>query len=264
MKRYLKVYWKIIQINIALLFAYRANLYNSILITLGWGIVSVGGVFILTSRATHVYSWSRTDLYLLTGIYSIVVGLFHMLFSTSMERFARTISLGNLDSYLLTPIDSQLYLSTKMFRPVSSLRLMIGIVFTGFILHQLHITLTFFSIGIGMLFIMLGIVFLYSLWFSILTLLIWNPNLANLIDFLYIINNLGRYPPEMLTVTRNIILYLFIPLALVAAVPAKFLLGKITLSEITIASVSTIGLFFFTRLFWKFALKSYSSASGSV
>lgn len=264
MKRYFKIYWKLIRINLSLLFAYRANLYNSILITLGWGAVSIGGVFILTSRVTHIYSWSKGDLYLLTGIYSIIVGIFHMLFSTSMERFGRTISLGELDSYLLTPLDAQLYLSTKMFRPISFIRVVVGIIFTSIILQQLHITLTLFSFFVGVMSIVFGILFLYSLWFCVMTLLIWNPNLTNLIDFLYIVNNLGRYPPEMLTVTKNIVLYLFVPLALVAAVPAKFLLGKVSPVEIGIAVGGTVGFFIATRFFWQFALKSYSSASGNV
>src|SRR5579885_894485 len=112
MKRFFKIYLQIIKINFSLLFTYRSNFYNSFFITVGWGSVSVITIFLITSRVTHIYGWSREELYMLTGLFAIIVGIFHTLFSASMERFGRTISLGELDSYLLVPIDTQLYLST--------------------------------------------------------------------------------------------------------------------------------------------------------
>lgn len=261
MKRHLKIYWLIIKINIALLFAYRANFYNSVLIAVGWGAVSVGSIFLITAKVSHIYSWSKEDLYLLAGLYSIGVGVFHMFFSSSLERFGRTISMGELDSYLLTPVDTQLYLSTKIFRPVSILRVIIGVVFTQIIIAQLHIVMSPMVFIASFLLLFIGILFMYSMWFLVVTLMVWNPNLTNLIDFLYIANNFGRYPTSIVTYTKNIFLYFALPLMLVTTVPAKLMLGTVSILEVSILVVSAFGLFLFSRYFWKFALRHYSSAS---
>lgn len=261
MKRYLKIYWIIIKVNLALLFAHRANFYNSVIIAAGWGIISVGSIFLITAKTSHIYNWSREDLYLLAGFYSIIVGVFHTFFSSSLERFGRTISLGELDSYLLMPLDAQLYLSTKMFRPVSSLRILIGVIFTFIIINSLHVHINIFFFLLFPLFLILGILLLYSLWFFVVTLMIWNPNLTNLIDFLYIANNFGRYPSAIVTYTRNVVLYFALPLMLITTVPAELVLGKINIWELIILIISALSLFVASRYFWKFALRHYASAS---
>lgn len=261
MKRYLSIYWALIKINFSLLFTYRANLYNSILISLGWGIVSLSSIFLLTSQITHVYGWTREELYLLTGFYSIIVGISHMLFSSGFERFARTISLGKLDTYLLSPIDTQLYFSLKEFRPVSLLRVLLGIIFTSYIIGILHISFSVYMIVSSSILIFSGVLLLYSLWFLVVTFMIWNPNLSNLIDFLYNFNNLGRYPPSLIIYTKNIVLFLLIPFTLIGSVPARFILGKATLLELSGLVGCSVGLFILSRYFWKFALRFYTSAS---
>lgn len=261
MKRYLRIYWMIIKINLASIFAYRANFYNSILITGGWGIISITSVLLLTSKTSSVYGWTRQELYLLTGLYSIMIGVFHTLFSASLERFARIISLGGLDSYLLSPVDAQLYLSTKNFRPISSLRIIIGSLFTFYVLQTFHVTFTLFSFFVFISLILMGVLLLYSFWFFVITLTIWNPNLTNLVDFLYNFSNLGRYPPALLIYSKNIILFILIPITLIASVPAHFILGKVTFLEL-VGLVGFAFLFFVSsRLFWQFALKHYTSAS---
>lgn len=261
MKRYLIIYWRLIQINFTLLFTYRANFYNSLIITVGWGIVSISSIFLITSRVSHVYSWSRQELYLLAGMYSIIIGIFHTFFSSSLERFGQTISLGELDSFLLTPIDTQAYLSTKFFRPVSFLRILIGFIFTIFVSLHLPGGINPFMIFTSAIFILLGVVVLYSIWFLVVVSMIWNPNLSNLIDLLFISSNLGRYPPELITSSRNIFLYLFLPLVLIAAVPSRFIIGRVSIAEALGLFIFSICLFALSRMFWKFALKSYASVN---
>ncbi|HEX7041805.1 MAG TPA: ABC-2 family transporter protein [Patescibacteria group bacterium] len=259
--KYLRIYWAIIKINTTLLFTYRANFYNAVIITTGWGIISIVSIFLLTAKTKSVYGWSRDELYLLTGLYSIVIGLFHMFFSSSLERFARTISLGNLDSYLLSPIDVQLFLSTKFFRPVSSLRLIIAIAFTMYIMHSMNIELSILNLTTFCLYILLGVILLYSIWFLTITLTIWNPNLSNLVEFLYNFSNLARYPPALLLYTKNLIVFLFIPLTLITSVPARLITGKVEPIETIGLVVFSFGLFILSRLFWKYALRHYTSAS---
>jgi len=261
MKRYFKIFLTIIKVNIALQFAYRANFYNSLLISGGWGIISIVSIFILTSRTATVYGWTRQELYLLTGIYSIVVGISHMLFSSSFERFARTISLGQLDTYLLQPLDAQFYLSIRTFRPVTIIRIIIGMIFTLFILSSMHVVVNLFLCMFFIVLIFFGVLLLYSLWFLVLTLTIWNPNLSNLVDFLYNFNNLGRYPPALILYTKNVVVFLLLPLTLIASVPARVILGKATWQEIGGLIFVSFGLFFLSRYFWKFALQQYTSAS---
>lgn len=261
MKRYLKILGKFIAINLATMFAYRANLYNSLIITTGWGIVSIASITFLTSRTSHVYGWNRQELFLLTGVYSIATGIFHMFFSSSFERFSRVISTGELDGYLVKPIDVQFFLSTRNFRPITFIRVIIGVVFTWYILQGMHAIVSLEQLLFFSFFIFCSVFLMYGIWFLVIVLTVWYPTLTNLVDFLYQINNLGRYPPALLIYTKNAVVFLLIPLTLVASVPSRFILGKVTLFELLGLFLATGGFLIISRLFWLYALRHYSSAS---
>lgn len=262
MKRYLNIYLLLIKINFSKLFIYRAHVINSLISTFGWGMLSVIGIIFLTNRTTTVYGWTRQDLYLLAGVYTVIIGINHMLFSENFRRFSEIINKGELDGILLRPLDSQFQLSCWNINYTSFLRTIIGIVFTGIVVVSAHIQIGFFSILTLLLFTLVGSILLYSIWYILLTLIIWFTNLTNLIDFLFTFNNLARYPKEVITQSGNILLYFLFPLTLVATVPVRQFVSKASLFESLLLIFFGFGLFGVSRVFWKFALRYYGSASG--
>jgi len=262
MKRYLRIYGLLLKLNLSSLLAYRANLINSAIATLGWGVVSIITMYLLTFRTSSVYGWKPYELILASGIYSILIGIFHMFFSRNFETFSRTIHLGQLDSILLKPLDTQFTMSMWTFRFTNIFRVLFGIIFVSIMMNISHLSLSFFQ---WILFIILfgsSLMLLYAIWFSISTLTIWFTNLSNVIDFLYTISNLGRYPPEMIEHTKNLFLYIFLPLSLLATVPTKLILHKLNILEGLLLFVCSTILFYLSRKFWQFALRFYTSASG--
>ena len=106
-----------------------------------------------------------------------------------------------------------------------------------------------------------GVVMMYSIWFIFLTVLIWYPNLGNMVELLYTINGFARYPIEMLKNTRLVALLIFVPMALIVSTPAKALLEKNAWGDIALLCGISALLFVLSRVGWKYALKSYTSAS---
>lgn len=262
MKRYLRIYGLLLKLNLSSLLAYRANLINSAIATVGWGIVSIIIMYLLTFRTSSVYGWKPYELILASGMYSILIGVFHMFFSRNFEQFSRTIHLGQLDSILLKPLDTQFTTSMWIFRFTNGFRVLFGVIFVGFMIHAYHLSLSFMQVLLFVILFASSLMLLYAIWFTVSTLTVWFTNLSNVIDFLYTVSNLGRYPPEMLEHTNNVFLYIFLPLSLVATVPTKVLLQKVSISEgLLLFGCATI-LFYFSRKFWQFALRFYTSASG--
>lgn len=261
MKKYTSLYFTLLKLNFITLLAYRANFINSAVSSIGWGIISIVSMYILTAKTSSVYGWSRNELLLLTGVYSVSIGIFHTIFSRNFDRFSKVIHLGDLDGILLKPIDSQFLLSFTLFNYMSITRLLIGIIFTIYMLVVIHIGITLLSLVGFLIFILLGVLLLYSVWFGLMTLVLWATNLDNFKEFLYQLNNLGRYPSELLYHTGNTFLFLFIPITYIATIPVKSILLKPNIIDITIFIIASITLFFFSRIFWKFALRYYTSAN---
>ena len=93
------------------------------------------------------------------------------------------------------------------------------------------------------------------------TFLIWFPRLTNIIDFLFTINGMARYPSEMMKKLSPGILLFVLPFTLSVATPVKVLVRGSFDADILYLIIISIGMFVISRLFWLYALQHYTSAS---
>lgn len=263
MIRYYKIYKKLLELNFLTLLAYRSNFINSMISSLGWGAFSFFSMYLLTLKVNSIYGWSRYELLLLAAVYNIVIGTFHIFFSRNFERFSTVIHYGLLDGILLKPVDSQFLLSFWLFNYTGVFRVLLGIGFTFYILQSLiKIQFTFVALVWFLILMIVGIVTLYSVWFIISTIIIWHTRLSNLVALLYQLNNLTRYPHEFFKGVHVSVFLIVFPLTLVVAVPIRTFLFKSSVIEIGQLFFVSVILLFVSRVFWRFALRFYTSASG--
>jgi ABC-2 type transport system permease protein len=261
MERYIRVYRRILELNAETLVAYRSNLVNSIVSSLSWGIFSFLSMFLLTGRVSSVLGWSRDEILLLTGLYSMFIGFFHTFFTRNFERLAVIIDRGNLDAVLLLPIDSQIFLSVRYVSYTSLIRIVLGFAFSVYMVNRIGLAVTPFMVAECFVFLAAGTMILYSIWFLVSTLLIFNPLLSNLIVLMFSVSNMARYPGE---IYRQLGTYLFVflmPLTFIIVSPAKVLLGKAGIWDIAGLFLFAVALTTASRIFWAWALRHYGSVS---
>ena len=261
MKKYLRIYSKLLQLNFMTLTIYRANFVNSLLASVAWGIFSILSIVILTSNVHTLFGWKREEILLLSAVYSIFIGFYHLIVSRNMERFADLIFFGRLDSLLLKPLDSQFSVSLWLFNYTSITRVIIGIFLSFYFLQQLHISLGIVSIVLFFFFMSIGLLLLYSFWFFFLIFIVWQPRLSNIVELLYNISGIARYPQEMYRQLASYIFLFLLPLTLIINTPTKILLGRITIFDAIELACIAVVFFYISRKFWKFALRFYTSAS---
>ncbi len=261
MLKYIRIYALLLKMNLSSLIIYRAHFYNSLVASIAWGLFSLYSIVLLTSRSSVVFGWQRNELLLLNGMYGIVIGFFHVIFSRNFDRFSTIIHFGQLDSYLLKPIDSQFLLTFWLFGYATISRIIIAFLFTWHMLGQLSVRLTISQIVAGMLFAVCGIILLYSIWFIVITLTMWFTRLSNLTEFMFTITGTARYPSEMTRQLGSFMFLFFLPLTLIITVPAKVFLGRLEMWEIIFLPLLALVFLRISRIFWKFALRSYTSAS---
>lgn len=261
MKRYLRIYKLLLKINLIALFTYRANFVNSTISSFVWGIFGIATIVLITSRTNSVFGWKREDLILLTAVYSLIVGFFHLFFGRNFERFSRLIAWGKFDSVLLKPLDSQFSISFWEINYTAIARIVLGSSVLIYLVHSLSYTINFMNILFFISLLMVGILILYSLWLIAVTFLIWIPQLTNIIDLMYTVNGFTRYPPEMFKKVSGLLFLITIPVVFVAVSPFKTLIGKATYWDAVILLLICGLLLIFSRAFWKFGLRYYTSAS---
>lgn len=260
--KYFRIYWYLIKVNFSLITAYRVNFINNVIGSLGWGAFSILIVVLLTSKTPVVFGWTRTEFLVLAGCVNIFLAMYRALFSRNFERFSRVMLTGDLDGILVKPIDSMFLLSLSYINFSGIFRFLLSSLFVYYLLvFELQKSLSLFTTITFFVFLVIGILILYSVWFLFLTLTIWYPDLSNLNALMYSIDGLIRYPREMYQKFSYILFIAIFPLTMVVVFPTKILLQKITAIELLPMIITALGMFFAARLFWQFALRSYTSAS---
>lgn len=259
MNRYLRIYRKLLSLNLSALMAYRANFVNSLISSIAWAAFSIFSMILLTSRTPSAYGWTRNEIILLTGSYNIIVGIFHMIFSRNFQRFSNIVHFGHLDALLTKPVDSQFLLSFWLFNYTSGIRVVMGIVINAIMLSIMGIHVQLSDILLFSLFTVMGIVLLYSIWFTVITFTIWFTRLSNLVDLLYSINGVTRFPPKMVSNLRSAFSYVLIPLTFVVAPQTRFLIQRTMTMDIFILLIMAVTTLMLSRTFFRFALRYYAS-----
>lgn len=239
------------------------NFINSIFASAIWSILAILSMVLLTSRSSHVFGWTRGELWLLAGMYNVVMGMFYFLFSKNMDELQVLVNSGKLDSLLLKPIDSQWMVSFWQVSWRALVRIIIGVVFLVYLFESRIVLLRWETLLPFFLFLILGVSILYAISFGFMTITIWITNLSNLRDLLSYIYGFTRYPPEMYRGGRDILFILLFPLTLVLVVPTRILIERVSVIEILSTLVCSFGLVYASRKFWQFALRFYMSASGN-
>jgi len=261
MKKYLRIYKRLLQLNFAALVGYRANFVNNIISSVSWSLFSFISIFLLTSRTPVLFGWKREEIILLNGVYAVVIGLFHSIFSKNFEQLTHLIERAELDSILIKPADSQFQVSFQLFSYTALVRVVLGLLFVVYFSFSLHLP---FSVSYVLGFfglLIVSLMLLYSIWLFILTFLIWNPQLSNLVVVLFSFSGMAKYPYDMYRRTGEVLAGVLLPLTLITVVPVHMLYQKIIWNEIGVFFFCTFLFFSIARWFWFFALKFYASGS---
>lgn len=261
MKRYFSVYRMLLRMNFSMLVGYRENFYNSLLASLAWGSFSLYSIVLLTSKSSMIFGWKREEMLLLNGVYGIIISLFHMQFSKNFERFSEIIHMGQLDSILVKPMDSQFLVSFWLFGYASISRTIIATGYTVYVASMMHIPFSLSRIAGFMTLAVLGLVTLYSIWFIIITFTVWFTRLHNLTELMFTITGAARYPQEIMRQMNQYIFLFLFPITLIITLPTKAYLNRLGSGEFVAIGILSGVLFVSSRAFWRFALRSYTSAS---
>ena len=260
-KKYIKIYPLFLYTSIASELEYKTN----IIIDFFTAVLSlVGSIFLLNiffQTTDNIGGWNFEQALIIQGIYTILNGITNTWFNPNLTEIVKHIREGTLDFVLLKPIDSQFFISLKKIAPSGFLEIIIGfaVLFYCISINQININLGFLFLCLTTLFC--SIVVLYSLWFLISTTTIWFVKTWNATEVLRSFLYIGRLPLNSFSFSLRIFFSIFVPIAFITTIPSEVFLGIAKLWEIFFELIVSGIFFIFSRRFWLYALKYYTSAS---
>jgi ABC-2 type transport system permease protein len=254
--RILKLFWST---AIAAELEYRLNFLIASLSSLTNLIGGLFSLFLFYQNGYTFTGWNWFEAMIVLGIFTFLQGVSGTFLIPNLSKIVQQIEQGTLDFVLLKPISSQFWLSTRAISPWGLPDLVFGGIIILYAGNQLGLTFSHYLLSI--IPIICGIIILYSLWFILGATSIWFVKIYNVTEVLRGFLEAGRYPMIAYPVIYRFFFTFVVPVAFLTTVPAEILLGRGELIWSIGTAILAVLLFLFSKFFWQFALRFYTSAS---
>ncbi|MGJ3247919.1 MAG: ABC transporter permease [Elainellaceae cyanobacterium] len=259
MGRYLKVLKLFWGAAIAAELEYRLNFLIAALTSLANLAGSLFGLFLFYRTNYTFQDWSWEEALVVLGVFTLLQGFSATFLAPNLNQIVRQVQEGTLDFVLLKPISSQFWLSTRTVSPWGSSDLFFGAILIGYAGGKLGLGLTNYLAAI--LPLLCGFLSLYSLWFMLGATSIWFVKIYNVTEVLRGLLEAGRFPIVAYPVAYRFFFTFVVPVAFLTTIPAQALLHRGDVEWMIGALALAIALLYISKLFWRFALRFYTSAS---
>jgi len=244
---------------------FRGNFLIKVLVEALWLcflLVFYRTVFANTSR---VADWTEPEYLFFLGCYFTLEGLMETLFLTNCNEFAELVRTGDLDFYLLRPIDEQFLITCRYIEWSTVPNLAMGVGLMAFALIRMGWV---FDPLQGSLFVLLfgcGVAITYSFLVFLTSLSVWMMRNQSLYELWWLFTSLMRYPKEIFAGTWFAPVSWFftfiIPILIIVNVPARGMVKVFEPGLVVFTFAATIILLWGSRAFFRYALQKYRSAS---
>ncbi|GAB4188186.1 MAG: ABC transporter permease [Coleofasciculaceae cyanobacterium] len=260
MKRYvlvLKLFWST---AIAAELEYRLNFVIATLSSLGNLMGSLFGLSLFYYRTGYTFEgWNWEQALIVVGVFTLLQGFSATVLVPNLNRIVQHVQQGTLDFVLLKPISSQFWLSTRMISPWGMPDVVFGSILIAYAGGRLGLAVGNYLFSLIPL--ACGLISLYSLWFMLGATSIWFVKIYNVTEVLRGLLEAGRFPMVAYPATYRFFFTFVVPVAFLTTVPAEVMLGRSEGVWVIGAGVLALGLLLASAIFWRFALRFYTSAS---
>jgi ABC-2 type transport system permease protein len=262
-RRYFEIYGIMLRNSLVREMSFKANFILWMFVELLWFLGQIVFIEVLFSYVDQIGDWSKWQVVLLVGTHQLIGQIFQAFFYVNVANLPELVRTGRLDFMLLLPVDSQFAVSTRQFGLDNVVNALVGVAIVIFSLAKLSLVPHIAQIGLYCIAVALGVAIHYSIMFFLATATFWIVRAQGLIYGYYNLFNIARYPEVVFRGVFKLIFSWFIPVIIVANIPAKVLTRSFEQPLPMLAQLGAACLFVVTaaRMFWQFGLKRYSSAS---
>jgi ABC-2 type transport system permease protein len=246
--------------SISVRLEYRANFVANLIESLLRALTVVLGTGVLFGDGRGLGGWNLNEAFVLIGVFMVIEALMGMVMYPNLRRIAEAVRTGSMDFLLLKPVDAQFLVSAREVDIFRVPDLLIGLGFGIYGASQIE-GISGLSLLAGSLLMLGSLGIAYALCFMLATLAFWFVRVENTLELFWGLYRAGQFPITAYPGWVRLLFTFIVPVAFMTTVPAQTIIGKAD----GLAALGTIGvavlLLVVSRRFWRFALRSYTSAS---
>jgi ABC-2 type transport system permease protein len=261
-RRYWTIYKALWRNSVMREMAFKGNFALWILVEMLWFALQLCFISVVYLHTDHIGTWTKWEVVMLVGASHFIQELFQAFFLTNCTQISELIRTGRMDFMLLLPVNTRFLISLRQVdlggfvNAVSAVGVM---VYAG---HRLHLVLSVAQVAGFLALCVAGIVVHYSLMFLLASVAFWTVRAQGIIWGYYNLFNIARMPDAAFQGFFKAFFTFAIPMLLVSNVPVKLLVDRLESPAQMVLLVGMAGVCFVaSELFWKFAVRHYTSAS---
>jgi ABC-2 type transport system permease protein len=264
--RYLRLFGAFARYGLTRELAFRGNFLIKVTVEILWLAILIIFYRTVFTKTSVVADWSEAEYLFFVGCYFVLEGVMETFFLSNCSEFANLVRSGDLDFFLLKPIDEQFLVTCRDLDWSTVPNILMGMAVCGVALGQLGWT---FDAGRAALFVLLflsGVAIAYSFLVVLTASAVWLVRNQSLFEMWWLFTSLMRYPREIFAGRWASPLGWFftfvVPILLVINVPARGLAKRaFDPAMVTFTLLTAVLLLALSRFVFRAALRSYRSAS---
>ena len=265
--RYLGLWLSLARFSLLGEMAFRANFVVKVFVELLWLGILLLFNFTLFQYTSQIETWTQHQYLFFLGGYFALGGLLEMLFLDNCNEFAELVRTGDLDFFLLRPVDEQFLVSCRKIDWSCAPNVLLGGGVMAYALWCMRWNGPWYSVPLFLAMFACGVAMAYGFLLMLTAASVWFMRNQSLMEMWWLFGTLMRYPREIFMRTAwvspvGIVFSTVIPIMLVTNVPAS-IMARNLLDPWTLlftAAVTAIVLWA-SRRFFRAALQRYRSAS---
>jgi ABC-2 type transport system permease protein len=262
---YLRLLLAMARYGLAREMAFRANFLAKVSVEVLWLIILLVFYRVVFARTTSVAGWSEAEYLFFVGCYFMLEGVLETLFLENCNSFADLVRSGDLDFYLLKPIDEQFLITCHgiEWSTIGNILMGLGVMLTA--LTQLSQPVTVLHVVLFIILFICGVAICYGCLVLLTASSVWMVRNQSLYELWWLFTSLMRYPREIFSRSWAAPIGWFftfvIPVMLVVSVPAEVMVRTLDPAFVGYTGVVAVVMLWLSRQVFRMALRRYRSAS---
>lgn len=217
---------------------------------------------IIFSRFNNINGWNKNEIILIFGIASFIQTLFNALVYRNLSMLAYNIPMGEMDRYIAKPVSTLFLISFEDINLFSLTKALIGLIVAAIAISNLTLVLSFVNIVAVILCVIFVFIIFYCILLCLFTLSFWLGKIDHAFWIYNSMSDINKLPVNVFQNVWRVVFVFLVPFTFFGAVPAGLSLGKLGYEYILIGLISAIFWVIVSRAFWRYGLRSYTSAGG--
>lgn len=261
MLRYLRLYLFFVRFSFSRAMEFRVDFFFRVVMDTCFYAMQIAFFGVIYRHTEMLGGWDFDQVLVFICGFFLVDALHMTVYANNMWWLPIFVNKGDLDYYLVRPVSSLFFLSLRDFAANSFLNLVIAAGIVWWALAGYPGELGAGRIAVYLLLIVNGAFLYFLIHISFLIPVFWLHSSRGLGELFFAVEKYIERPEKIFTGAVRLVLMTVLPFSLIASVPAEILFDGLRWQTLLyVAGVTGAGAVF-VALFWRRALRAYSSAS---